>query len=70
LKTKAFIDSWQDPAKFSSNGTPVNLEESAWVEAESDSPPVTGCSELESLFNPEIEAKTEAETKGEGTQAR
>ena len=51
LVTTIYADSWENPAAFNADGTPVNLEESAWVKAESESPPVTGCSALR--FTPE-----------------
>ncbi len=49
-----YMDSWQHPAKFNPDGTPVNLEESAWAKAESKSPAVTGCNALQ--FTPELQS--------------
>jgi len=60
LRTKVFLDSWQDPARIEANGQPVNVEEPAWAKSEYESPPVTGCSELTSLFEPAIEATPES----------
>jgi hypothetical protein len=66
LKTTVYMDSWQDPAAFNADGTPVNLEEEVegkkvWVKKEAESaPPVTGCSELAGLFEPEIAATPES----------
>jgi hypothetical protein len=42
-----YMDSWENPAKFNSEGMPVNLEESQWAKAESKAPPVTGCNSLQ-----------------------
>jgi hypothetical protein len=44
---KIYLDSWQNPARFNPGGTPANLEEAAWVKAESALPPVTGCNLLQ-----------------------
>jgi hypothetical protein len=52
---KIFMDSWQHPAKFSADGTPVNLDEPQWARAESKWPLMTGCDSLR--FNPEFEAQ-------------
>ncbi len=50
-----YMDSWQNPARVSSESTPVNLEEPQWAKAQSESPPVTGCDSL--LFPAEISAQ-------------
>jgi hypothetical protein len=55
LKATAWADSWQNPARFNADGTPVDLEEPAWAKMTSESPPVTGCDEL--LFTPELGAQ-------------
>jgi len=59
LKTTIYMDSWQNPAHFNPEGTPVDLEEGTWAKATYESPPVTGCADLGELFKPEIEAGTE-----------
>jgi uncharacterized repeat protein (TIGR01451 family) len=46
LAATLYIDSWQHPARMNADGTPVDLEEPAWVKRESKSPPVTGCNAL------------------------
>jgi hypothetical protein len=50
-----YIDSWENPAKFNPDGTPVNLEESQWAKMTSESPPMTGCNALQ--FTPELGAQ-------------
>jgi hypothetical protein len=60
LRTKVYLDSWQDPARIEPNGVPVNLEEPAWARSEYQSSlPVTGCGSLAGLFTPELEASLE-----------
>jgi hypothetical protein len=55
LKATIYIDSWQHPGAFNSDGTP-NLEgDPNWVKATSESPPVTGCDELQ--FAPALKAQ-------------
>ena len=56
LRTKAYLDSWQDPARFGPDGQPVDLQEPAWAKSEYVSPPVSGCEALAGLFAPELEA--------------
>jgi hypothetical protein len=51
LTATIYMDSWQHPASFNTDGTP-NLGNANWVKATSTSPPVTGCNELE--FLPEM----------------
>jgi len=51
-----YADSWQHPARFNQDGTPVDLEEGAWAKLESKSPPVTGCDALQ--FPAEVKAQT------------
>jgi hypothetical protein len=50
-----YMDSWQKPARFNPDGTPVDLQEAAWAKAQSKSPPVTGCPALQ--FPAEIKAQ-------------
>jgi hypothetical protein len=47
LVATIYMDSWQNPARFNADGTPVDLGESAWVKATSVSPPMTGCDALQ-----------------------
>jgi uncharacterized repeat protein (TIGR01451 family) len=54
-----YIDSWTDPGKVNPDGTPVDLEEPAWVKKESVSPPMTGCNALS--FAPELLSKPTTE---------
>jgi uncharacterized repeat protein (TIGR01451 family) len=41
-----YMDSWQHPAKFNADGTPVDLGEPGWVKREAKSPPMIGCDAL------------------------
>jgi len=50
-----FIDSWQNPAHFNPDGTPVSLSEPQWASRESKSPPVIGCNALQ--FPAELKAQ-------------
>lgn len=50
-----YVDSWQNPAQFNPDGTPVNLEEPAWAKMQSASPAVTGCDLLQ--FSAEVRAQ-------------
>jgi hypothetical protein len=50
-----YLDSWQHPARFNPDGSPVSLEEAAWARSESKSPPVTGCNALQ--FPAQIKAQ-------------
>jgi hypothetical protein len=59
LKATLYMDSWRNPAKFNSDGTPVDLEEPEWAKMESVSPPVTGCNALS--FTPELVSKPTTE---------
>lgn len=52
---RIYMDSWQHPARFNGDGTPVSLDEPQWAKAESKSPPVTGCNLLQ--FTPELGAQ-------------
>jgi hypothetical protein len=55
LRATIWMDSWQHPGSFNGDGTP-NLEgDPNWVKATSESPPVTGCNELQ--FTPELLAQ-------------
>jgi hypothetical protein len=58
LQTTVLMDSWQAPGSYNADGTP-NLADPNWVSSTSQSPPVTGCSELQGLFNPVLTASTE-----------
>jgi uncharacterized repeat protein (TIGR01451 family) len=50
-----YMDSWQHPAQFNPDGTPVNLEEPAWAKAEAKAAPTIGCNALQ--FQPTIAAQ-------------
>jgi hypothetical protein len=50
-----YMDSWQHPARFNPDGTPVNLREPQWAKMESKAPAVTGCNALQ--FPAQIEAQ-------------
>lgn len=54
LMTRVYMDSWQSPARFNADGSPVDLQEPAWASAESASAPVSGCELLNGLFTPTI----------------
>lgn len=54
LTTTVHIDSWQSPGTYNPDGTP-NLADPNWVSTTSDSPPVTGCNQLQ--FTPTIAVK-------------
>jgi uncharacterized repeat protein (TIGR01451 family) len=56
LITSIHIDSWQNPGSYSPDGNP-DFSDPAWASATSESPPVTGCNQLQ--FHPSIEAKPE-----------
>jgi uncharacterized repeat protein (TIGR01451 family) len=47
LVATLYVDSWDHPARFNPDGTPVDLKEPAWVAKESRSPSVTGCNALQ-----------------------
>lgn len=51
LTTTAYLDSWQHPAAFNSEGMP-DFNDSNWASASTTTPPVTGCNELR--FHPTI----------------
>jgi hypothetical protein len=51
LRATVWMDSWQNPGRFNADGTP-DVGSPGWVEAVSESPPVTGCDELS--FTPEL----------------
>jgi hypothetical protein len=57
--TNVYIDSWQAPGSYNADGTP-NLSDPNWLKASTETPPLTGCAELEGLFAPMIEAKPES----------
>jgi hypothetical protein len=46
LVTRLYMDSWLDPARFTAEGQPLDLQEGAWATAVSEAPPVTGCDQL------------------------
>jgi hypothetical protein len=50
-----YMDSWEHPAQFNSEGFPVNLNEGTWAKAESHAPAVTGCNTLQ--FPAEVQAQ-------------
>jgi hypothetical protein len=52
---RIYMDSWQKPARFNADGTPVDLSEPEWARAESKAPAVTGCNALQ--FPAEIKAQ-------------
>jgi hypothetical protein len=53
LVTTVMMDSWQHPGAYNPDGTP-DLEDPAWKVKSTDAPPVTGCEQLEGLFEPSI----------------
>jgi hypothetical protein len=55
LVTTVIMDSWQHPGTYNPDGTP-NLADPDWKVKSTDSPPVTGCEQLEGLFEPSITA--------------
>ncbi len=55
LITSVHMDSWQHPGSYLPDGEP-NLAEPNWVTSTSQSEPVSGCNQLEGLFNPTITA--------------
>jgi hypothetical protein len=58
LQTKMYMDSWQAPAPYNTDGTP-DLSDPRWVSATAESPAVTGCEALAGLFVPSISAHLE-----------
>ena len=61
LKTKLYMDDYEDPARIEGDGAPVDLEEPAWNETVAESPPVTGCDALRfvpELFNAKPDTST------------
>jgi hypothetical protein len=55
LTATIWMDSWQHPGGFNTNGTPNLQSDANWVKMTSKSPPVTGCDLLQ--FTPELEAQ-------------
>jgi hypothetical protein len=56
LVTTVYMDSWQHPGSYNTDGTP-DVSDSKWVQSTFESsPPVTGCEALAGLFNPTLEA--------------
>jgi hypothetical protein len=56
LVTTAYMDSWQQPGRFNADGTP-DLSDPRWVSVTAQSPPVTGCNQLE--FTPTLSVQPE-----------
>lgn len=56
--TNVYMDAWQAPGSYNADGTP-NLSDPNWLKSSTETPPLTGCQELEGLFEPTIEAKPE-----------
>lgn len=54
LVATVYMDSWQNPGTYNSDGTP-DFSDGKWVSATSESPPVTGCDLLE--FPAELQAQ-------------
>lgn len=59
LKTVVHMDSWVAPGSHNPDGSP-NFEDPNWASKTYESPPVTGCNQLEGRFNPTIEALPES----------
>jgi uncharacterized repeat protein (TIGR01451 family) len=57
LSTTVLMDSWQHPGSYNPDGTP-DLSDPHWASASYQSPPVSGCEQLEGLFEPSIAATT------------
>lgn len=55
LKATVWLDSWQDPGSYNADGTPDLEGDPNWVKMISESPPVTGCDELQ--FTPELDTQ-------------
>jgi hypothetical protein len=55
LVTRVYSDSWEHPGSYNADGTP-DLSDPNWVSATSTAPAVTGCNELQGLFDPSIVA--------------
>jgi hypothetical protein len=55
LITTVHTDSWQRPGTYLPDGEP-NFSDPHWTTASSEAPPVTGCNQLEGLFEPTISA--------------
>ncbi len=58
LVTSIHMDSWQDPGRYSADGSP-DFSDPAWVGTAAQSPPVTGCNELR--FDPSLSVQPETE---------
>ncbi len=56
LVTSIHMDSWQNPGRYSADGTP-DFSDPAWASATSESPPVTGCNLLH--FEPTLGVQPE-----------
>jgi hypothetical protein len=56
LMTSLRMDSWQDPGRFNTDGTP-DLTDPAWTSGASETPAVTGCNLLR--FEPSLSAQPE-----------
>ncbi|MGH2911248.1 MAG: hypothetical protein ACRDJ3_02095 [Solirubrobacteraceae bacterium] len=54
LAARVYMDSWQNPGRLNSDGSP-DFSDPKWVSSTSESPPVTGCNSLQ--FPAEIKAQ-------------
>jgi hypothetical protein len=59
LRTVVHLDSWQNPGRVNADGTP-DLNDPAWAQGVSESPPVTGCNLLQ--FNPSLSVQPDTAT--------
>jgi hypothetical protein len=55
LKATIYMDSWQNPGSYNPDGTPDVEGDARWAKMTSESPPVTGCDELQ--FTPALLAQ-------------
>jgi hypothetical protein len=71
LVTSAHMDSWQNPGRYTSDGSP-DFSDPAWVGTTSESPPVTGCDALhfESSLSAQPETSAADSPTGLAIQAR
>jgi hypothetical protein len=58
LTATIHLDSWVNPARFNTDGTP-DLSDPAWVSKQDTLPPMTGCNQL--TFAPELHAQPTTE---------
>jgi hypothetical protein len=59
LKSVLHMDSWSSPGSHNPDGSP-NFTDPSWVSRTFESPPVSGCAQLQGLFNPQFEVKPES----------